>query len=63
MKAIHDRHTKGLRALAEEGFVERSIVVCNEPRPRLNKGIEIMPWEYFLKLLWNDDIMPKVLQR
>ena len=60
---IHERHLKGLRALGEEGFVERSIVVCNEPRPRLVKGIEIMPWAYFLELLWDDKILPQRLLR
>ena len=62
-KIIHERHTKGLRALNEEGFIERSIIVCNEPRPRLTKGIEIMPWEFFLEELWNDKILPRRLVR
>ena len=41
-------------ALADEGLVERSIVVCREDRPRLERGIEIWPLEFFLAELWQD---------
>ncbi len=53
---VHGKHHKGLRALREEGKIERSILVCREPRPRLTDGIEIMPWEFFLETLWKDGI-------
>ena len=57
-QAAADKHLKGLRALREEGKVERSILVCREPRPRrLEDGIEILPWEYFLDILWKDELM------
>jgi uncharacterized protein len=49
---IHEKHTKGLTALMEEGGITRAIVVCREERPRLKEGIEILPWEYFLRELW-----------
>ena len=49
---VHDKHTKGLRALAEEGGIERSIVVCREDRPRRVDGIDVLPWELFLDELW-----------
>ena len=62
-KTIHDRHMKGLKALSDEDFIERSIVVCNEPRPRLINGVDVMPWEYFLEALWNDEIMPEAWER
>ena len=48
------RASGGLLALADEGLVERSIVVCRENRPRLERGIEIWPLEFFLAELWQD---------
>ncbi len=54
---ISVKHMKGLRALREEGFIKRSIIICRESRPRLLDGIEIYPWDYFLNLLWNDKIL------
>ncbi len=54
---ISNKHFKGLKALREEGFIKRSILVCTEPRPRMTDGIEILPWEYFLDLLWNNHIL------
>ncbi len=54
---ISTKHVKGLKSLREEGFIKRSIVVCRESRPRLINGIEIFPWQYFLDLLWNNQIL------
>lgn len=52
------RDYRGLRALMDEGICKRYILVCNEDRPRKqDNGIEIMPWRYFLELLWNNKIM------
>ncbi|MEX2444285.1 MAG: ATP-binding protein [Alkalispirochaeta sp.] len=51
-RAVHDKHLKGLRALREEGGIERAIVVCREERPRRTDGIDVLPWEYFLDQLW-----------
>lgn len=51
------RHLKGLKALLEEGTIQRAILICTEPRPRRLDEIEIMPWEFFLDLLWNDRIL------
>ena len=59
-RRIHAKHLRGLRALAEEGLVERCIVVCREERPRIEPGatrdIEIWPLEYFLAALWRDEL-------
>ena len=59
-RRIHAKHLRGLRALAEEGLVERCIVVCREERPRIEPGttrdIEIWPLEFFLAALWRDDL-------
>ena len=61
-RRVHDKHLRGLRALAEEGLVERSIVVCREERPRIEPGpshdIEIWPLELFLSALWQDSLDP-----
>ncbi len=54
---ISAKHMKGLKALREEGFIERSIIICRETRPRLLDGIEIFPWKYFLDLLWDGEII------
>lgn len=49
---ISDKHLKGLKALQEEGIFKRYIVVCLEERPRKIENIEILPWKYFFKQLW-----------
>jgi len=54
---ISAKHMKGLKALREEGFIKRSIIICRESRPRLIDGIEIYPWDYFLDLLWENKII------
>ena len=38
-RRVQQKHLRGLQALAEEGLVERSIVVCREDRPRLESGV------------------------
>ena len=53
-RRVQPKHLRGLLALAEEGLVERSIVVCREDRPRRERGIEIWPLEFFLAALWED---------
>ena len=53
-RRVQQKHLRGLLALADEGLVERSIVVCREDRPRLERGIEIWPIEFFLAELWQD---------
>jgi predicted AAA+ superfamily ATPase len=52
-KTINHRHLRGLVALKEEGICTDYILVCNEDRPRLEEGIEILPWKNFLQDLWN----------
>lgn len=49
---------KGLMAFKEEGLGHRLVLVCREERPRkVEQGIEIMPWTYFLDQLWNGAII------
>ena len=55
-RRVQQKHLRGLRALAEERLVRRSIVVCREDRPRIERGIEIQPLEFFLATLWGDGL-------
>lgn len=57
-KKADTRDYKGLKAFMEECICQRHILVCCEERPRkLENGIEIMPWRYFLELLWDGNIL------
>lgn len=56
-KLITSKHLKGLKALREEGFISRSIIISRELRPRIVEEIEILPWEYFLKQLWENQVV------
>jgi predicted AAA+ superfamily ATPase len=50
-------HLKGLRAWKEEQKSRRHLLVCRAPRARRTEdGIDILPWQVFLKRLWNDEI-------
>lgn len=53
------RHLAGLSALREEGGLDRYILVCREDRPRMMDGVEIIPWQEFLELLWSDSILER----
>ena len=48
---------KGLSAFIEEYSPKRSIVVCNEKEKRIHGKIEIMPWNDFLRELWDGNIL------
>ena len=45
-----------MKGLKEENFIERSIIISRESRPRVLDGIGIYPWEYFIDLLWDKKI-------
>jgi predicted AAA+ superfamily ATPase len=53
--AGHD--LKGLRALREETTFKHYIVVSLEESPRVVDGIEIWPWEFFLRALWQGELI------
>jgi predicted AAA+ superfamily ATPase len=50
-------HLKGLKSFAEEYNVKKSILVTNDPMPRLVGDIHILPWKVFLEKLWNREII------
>ncbi|MGE0074698.1 MAG: ATP-binding protein [Sphaerochaetaceae bacterium] len=57
-KKADTRDFTGLKAFMEENICQRHILVCCEERPRkLENGIEVMPWRYFLELLWSGKIL------
>jgi len=48
-----DKHLKGLRALKEEKLLKRYLCVSTDRYQRVtDDGIEIWPWEDFVKALW-----------
>ena len=49
---VTEKHMKGLKALRQENIFKRYVIVCQEERPRLVDGIEILPWKYFFEQLW-----------
>lgn len=54
---VHDGDLRGLRTLAEENRVRRSLVVCLEREPRtVPPAIEVLPWRLFLEHLWAGDL-------
>jgi hypothetical protein len=57
-RTISSHHLKGLRQLiVDHPHVERRIVVCLEDRPRRTRdGIEVVPYDDFVRRLWSGDI-------
>ena len=55
---IQDKHLKGLRSLKEEQILKKYIVVSLDKEERITKDkIHIIPWETFLKKLWNGKLI------
>lgn len=54
---IHDKHLKGLRALAQEHEPARRFLVCREVQARrTTDGIDILPWQEFCRMLWKGGV-------
>jgi predicted AAA+ superfamily ATPase len=49
---ISNKHMNGLKALREDNICSAYLIVCIEERPRIEDGIEILPWQTFLEQLW-----------
>ena len=57
-KRVSPRDVKGLKALMEEGLMEKYILVCREDFPQLlDNGILILPYRDFLSDLWDGKIV------
>jgi predicted AAA+ superfamily ATPase len=54
---VQNRHLKGLLAFSEEYEVKHKIVVSNDPYPRLIGDIRILPWQKFIKALWDGELI------
>jgi len=56
-KTIGKQDLGGLRTIAEEGSFEHRVLVCREPLPRVQDGIEILPYADFISRLWSDQLI------
>ena len=56
-KMVDKRDLAGLRAIAEEGEFARRVVVCREPLPRTTEGVDILPYNEFVRRLWSDSLV------
>ena len=57
-RRVSTRDLKGLKALMEEGLMEKYILVCREEYPQLlDNGILILPYKDFLSDLWDGKIV------
>jgi uncharacterized protein len=48
---------RSLRAFTEDNRPRRTLLVCNEPFPRVVEGIDVLPWQQFLARLWAGDVL------
>ncbi len=56
--SANSSHLKGLRRFKEEYSTRRSILVSLDSNPRNTEDqIEILPWEIFLKQLWEGEVI------
>ena len=57
-RRVSPRDLKGLKALMEEGLMEKYILVCREDYPQLlGNGILILPYRDFLSDLWSGKLI------
>lgn len=54
---IDNADLRPLRAFIQEYRPKKALVVCNELHPRVHEAIHILPWRYFLKRLWNGEVI------
>ncbi|MBI2335186.1 MAG: ATP-binding protein [Deltaproteobacteria bacterium] len=58
---VTEKHLKGLKALAEEGVFREFLLVSQDPRSQKIGEIRCLPWEIFLKNLWEGSLFEKGL--
>ncbi len=56
-KRVDGRDLKAVSAFKEDYSPDRSVIVCNERKKRIHRGIEIIPWRDFLSELWEGYII------
>jgi len=55
---VHEGNIRSLDAIKEDGPVKRRIVVCLEKERRtIHKGIDIIPWDDFIRSLWEGEFI------
>lgn len=54
---IDKRELRPMKSFIELYAPRQAIIVCNEKEERIHAGIRIMPWQHFLKELWQDGII------
>src|SRR5262249_33245434 len=54
---VSGKHLKGIKAFQEEYTIKKAIVVSLDPKPRLLDGILVLPWDHFLRQLWNAELI------
>ena len=54
---VQTKHLKGLKALKEEGLIEKYMIVSRDPYYRVVDEIEVYPWQEFLKALWSGSLI------
>jgi predicted AAA+ superfamily ATPase len=55
---VHEGDIKSLKALLEDGPVRKCCIVCLEKQSRqLARDIEVIPWEIFIRQLWDGAIL------
>ncbi len=57
VEEVSSHHLRGLRAFQEEYNPKSSIVVSLDSRARVVNDIKILPWQMFLDMLWNGEII------
>lgn len=56
-KRVHEGHLKNMKILQQEQKAARHIIISFEEMPKKIGNIECLPWEMFLQMLWNGDII------
>jgi predicted AAA+ superfamily ATPase len=54
---VDNADLRPLKAFIQEYRPATAFVVCNERAPRVHEDIRILPWNDFLKLLWNGEVI------
>lgn len=56
-KKITSKHIKGLKYLMEEHKMEKYYLISQDPVALKQGGIFILPWDNFIKRLWDGDVI------
>ncbi len=55
-RKVTTKHLKGLKYLMEENKIKDYYLVSHDPLVRKEGNIMLLPWEYFLKKLWDGEV-------